>query len=84
MRVKGLGSAMYDIDNYVLILFYISVIKDDKRVLCRIRREIYLVNNLKAYMLLGNDIIGPKKILLDIAGNKAHIGSCNATAAITT
>ena len=67
LRVKGLGSAMHDTAKYVLISMYISVIKeDDIKVLCRIHREIHLVDNLKAHMLLSNDVIGSKKIVLDI------------------
>ena len=41
-----------------------------------IRREIYLVNNLRAKMLIGNDIISPKQIVIDIANKLARIGSC--------
>ena len=84
LRVKGLGSAMHDTNEYVLIPMYIPATKGDKRVLCRIYREVHLVDNLKAHMLLGNDIIGPEKIVLDIAQGKAYIGSCGATAAITS
>ena len=85
LRVKGLGSAMHDTDEYVLVPIYIPAVrKDGIKVLCRIHREIHLVDNLKAHMLLGNDIIGPEKIVLDVAQNKAYIGSCGATATITS
>ena len=85
LRVKGLGSAMHDTDEYVLIPMYIPSTKSDgTRVLCHITREVHLVDNLKAHMLLGNDVIGPERIVLDIARNKAYIGSCDATADITS
>ena len=85
LRVKGLGSAQHDTSEYVLIPVYIPAVKDDgTKVLCRIKREIHLVDNLRAHMLIGNDIIGPEQIVLDVAANKAYIGSCNATATIST
>ena len=34
-------------------------------------------------MLIGNDIIGPEGIIIDVVKKQARIGSCNATAAIT-
>ena len=45
---------------------YISTSKDDIKILYRIFREIYLVNNLKTYLLIDNNIIDLEKIVLDI------------------
>ena len=68
LRVKGLNLAIYDTNEYILILIYISISKkDDIKVLCRIFREIHLVSNLKAHLLINNNIIDSKKIMLNIA-----------------
>ena len=67
LRVKGLDSAIHDIDKYVLMSIYISASKDDIKVLCRIIREIHLVSDLKAYLLIGNNVIDSEKIMLNIA-----------------
>ena len=75
---------MHDTNKYILISIYIPAIKDSKKVLCRIYREIYLVNNLKAYMLLSNDIIDSKKIILNIVQGKVYIDSYRAIAIITS
>lgn len=84
LRVKGLGSTMHDTDQYVLTPMLISGIKEDGiRVLCRILREIHLIDNLKARMLIGNDIVGPEGIVLDVSKSKAFIGSCGVTADIS-
>ena len=59
--------AIHDTNEYILILIYIPAIKeDDIKVLYRINREIYLIDYLKVYILLGNNMIGSKKIILDI------------------
>ena len=84
LRVKGLGTAMHDTDEYVLIPMYIPGTKEDgTKVLCRIVREIHLVSDLKAHMLIGNDIVGPEQIVIDVSKSKATIGSCGVTADIT-
>ena len=66
-RIKDLGSTMHDTDEYILISIYIFIVKkDDIKVFCRIYKEIHFVDNLKVYMLLNNNIIGFKKIVLNI------------------
>ena len=66
-RVKDLESIMHDMNKYVLMLMYILTIKkDDIKVFYRIYKEIHFVDNLKTYMLLKNDIIGLKKIVLNV------------------
>ena len=57
---------MHNIDEYVLISMYISIVKDDIKVLYRIYKEIHFINNLKAHMLLNNDIINFEKIVLNV------------------
>ena len=58
LRIKGLGLLIYNTDKYILVLIFIPIIKDGVPILYRILREIYLVDNLKAYILIENDIIG--------------------------
>ena len=50
------------------MLIYISTSKkDDIKIFYRIFREIYLVSNLKTYLLIDNNIIDLEKIMLNIA-----------------
>ena len=46
-------------------------------MLYRILREIHLINNLKTYILIENNIIKLKEIVLNINKNKAFINSCD-------
>lgn len=85
LRVKGLGSSMHNTDEYVLVPMYLPAKKEDGvKVLCCIRREIHLVKDLKANMLMGNDILGPERIILDMGKGNAFIGSCGSTIEIST
>ena len=64
--VKGFKLTMHDIDEYILISIYIFVIKNDIKVFYRIYKKIHFVDNLKVYMLLNNNIISFKKIMLNV------------------
>ena len=57
----------------------ISEVKNNIRILYRILREIYLINNLKTYILIENNIIELKEIVLNISKSKAFIDSYNIT-----
>lgn len=41
-----------------------------------------MVDNLKANMLIGNDIIEPEDIVIDAKKREVHIGSCDVTAKV--
>ena len=67
LRVKNLNLAIHDINEYILILIYISINKkNDIKILYRIFKEIHLINNLKIYLFIDNNIINLKKIILNI------------------
>ena len=85
LRVKGLDSIMHNIDEYVLILMYLLGLKrDNNKALTCIMREIYLINNLKINLLIRNNIIELKKIILNVSKNEARIDSCNIIIKIIT
>ena len=84
LRVKGLRSIMHDMNEYILISIYILIVKkDDIKVLCRIHKKIHFIDNLKVHMLLNNNIIGLKKIVLNVAQNKVYINNCEIIIIIT-
>ena len=51
-------------------------------MLDRIFREIYLINNLKARILINNNVINSKKIIIDITKSKIYINSYKIIAII--
>ena len=78
LRVKELDSTMHNIDEYMLILIYLSGLKrDDNKALTYIIREIHLVSNLKANLLMRNNIIRSEKIMLDVSKSEVRISSYN-------
>lgn len=77
ISVRGLSTSCHQTDEYVLIPFYCpSVNKNGQKALACIRRELHIINNLRAKMLIGNDIISTEYIVIDVASHKATIRSC--------
>ena len=66
LYIKDFELTMHDINKYVLILIYIFVIKNNVKILNRIYKNIYFVDNLKIYILLNNNVINLKKIILNV------------------
>ena len=60
-----------------------KVKKNNIRVLYRFLREIYLINNLKIYILIKNNIIELKEIVLNVNKSKTFIDSCDVIADIS-
>ena len=54
-----------------------EVKKNSIKILYRILREIYLINNLKTYILIENNIVKLKEIVLNISKDKIFIISCD-------
>lgn len=84
MEVRGLGSSRHETSEYVTQNLYFPGIDDKgQAVLACVRRELHIVDDLRAKMLIGNDIIGPEGIVIDVANKKAYIGSCKTEIKVT-
>ena len=82
ISVRGIGSNHHSTNKYVLLEIYLPGTRNGKDVRAKITREAHLVDGLKAKMLLGTDIIGPKKIDIITSKSQAYIGSYNTTVPI--
>ena len=79
LKVRGLGTNRHETWEYAICDIHLPGTKEGLSATSVLRREVHLVDNLKANMLLGNDIIGPERIILDVAKKIAHIGSTGAS-----
>jgi hypothetical protein len=83
LRVRGVNISKYKIDEYVILLIYFPGIdNNEKEVLVYIRREIYLVDNLKTKIFINNNIILFKGIIINIIKKSVYINSYNVTIGI--
>ena len=75
LRVRGIGSNRHLTDKFVFIPVYIPGTRDGTLVLIYFKREFYIMDKLRANILIGNNIIGPKSIDIRIFDKSAYIGS---------
>ncbi|RKF62348.1 hypothetical protein OnM2_034062 [Erysiphe neolycopersici] len=63
MKVKGLGSRLYDASQFIEADFYMPTVNG---LVAHFRREIHIVDNLDARILLGMDIASPEGWIIDL------------------
>ena len=79
LKVRGVGLNRYLTDEFIFIPVYVPGTKDGISVLIYFKREFYIVDELRANILINNNIIGPKSINIRILDRLAYIGSYNIT-----
>ena len=84
LKVRGIEISKHKTDKYVLEPLYFSAISDKgQRMIVCIHHKLHIVDNLRANILIGNDLISAKGITIDIAKEKAYIPECKAIVSIT-
>ena len=71
LPVRGIRISKYETSEYITVPIYLPGVQDTgpnsgSKALACIRRELYLVDNLRTNMLVGNDILGPEEIVINI------------------
>ena len=81
--VRELNTTKHSIDKYVIVFMYFSE-KDnhDELVRAKITREVHFVNNLKANILIENDVLRLKKFNIFTFTSTAYIESCEVIISI--
>jgi len=74
IQVKGIGAGTHQCEKYADLAIYLP---GDKTRTAVIEQEVHIVKDLKAKMLVGLDILGPKKISIMMNNTEAVIKSCN-------
>ena len=76
--IKGINKAKYSIIEYIRVpLLLFRRLDISELVLAKITVDVYLVNNLRANILIRIDTIGPKGINIIITKRHAYITSCS-------
>ena len=75
--VRGVGGKIVKANEYVVTQLYIDgITTDGKPATACVTAEIHLVDDLKANMLIGVNVLKPQKMVLDFEHNTLAIGSC--------
>ena len=84
LKVRGIKTSKHELDKFVSMFLYFSGINLTKRMAyAHIHREFYLVDGFKANLLVGNNILATKIVIIDLANKSAMISSCQVTISIT-
>ncbi len=75
LTIRDIDSNVHEIEKYVNFSIYLSS-KDDSIRLIEIHRKMHLVKELKTNMLIKNDILESKEIIIDVQIKKAIIRNC--------
>jgi hypothetical protein len=74
LTVRNIESNIHEIKKYVNFSIYL-LSKDDSNKMTKIHRKMHLIKNLKANMLIDNDILRSKEIIIDVQEKKTIIRS---------
>ena len=70
IRVKKIKSVKYNVSEYVVLQIYFA----EKNKIILIRKELYLINDLRTNIFIGNNIIVLEKIVINPASSKIIFG----------
>ena len=77
-KVRGLRTNRYKTSKYIIYNIYLLGIKDGKAIILRLRQELYLIEDLKINILIGNNILASKGSIADLYKKEAFITSTSA------
>lgn len=80
LKVRGIGASKHKSGEFTaLCLYFPEKNNAGQLVYASLTCEIHLVEDLRANLLIGNNIMSLKGFVIDVKGKKALIGSCKVT-----
>lgn len=77
LKVRGIGTSKHKSAQFAEVSLFLSEESDKgQRVYASIRCELYLVEGLRANILIGNSILAPESFVLNVALGHALVESC--------
>lgn len=73
LSVWGVGGSRHETSEFVILQMYLPGQKNGQQVLTSVKREVHIVDDLRAKMLIGNAIIGPAPNLLLVLSSTPHL-----------
>ena len=78
LAVRGIGSNHHSTVEYINLSIYVPGTHDDGRpVEALLRHQAFVVDNLKAKMLIGMDVLASEDVNLVLSTRAGYIGSCH-------
>ena len=77
IKIRDINNVILIINEYMLLEFKIFDNVNDKSIIAIFTKRVYLVNNLKVKILIDNNILNIKKIILNLNKELMIINSYN-------
>ena len=65
LKMRDLSTNRHESWKYVICDIHLKSMKDDKSIISMLRREIHLINNLNTNMLIDNDVLDSKDVVIN-------------------
>ena len=78
VHIKGVGDELFLSQESVVLDIFLPDVSNSR--FAKITREFHIVRDMACGLLIGNDIIEPEDIVLNLAKRKMYIGSCSSMA----
>jgi len=75
LSIQGIRSNRYNTSKFIVTPIYLLRKKDNRDILSIVRRELYIIDSLRAYIFIRNNIISLKGISINIANKEVYIAS---------
>lgn len=84
LKVREIKSSKYESNEYVSMSLYFPRIElRNRSIYAHICQKLYLVKDLKANLLVGNNILATERVIIDLANKTTIISSYQVTISIT-
>ena len=81
ITLRGIGSNRHSTDEWITLSFFMKgETPEGKPVMIKFTRDIHVVDNLKANLLIGMDILGPEGVVIDLPQEKVILTKCGNVA----
>jgi len=74
--MRGIGSKRHTSTKYVTLSLYLYRSLRGEQAIAVIKREVYLVDNLAANLLISVDILAPEAIEINMKNKLITLGNC--------
>ena len=84
LKVRGIRFSKHELDEFVsMSLYFLGIDSTNCPAYAHIHRKLHIVEELKANLLVGNDILAIKRVIIDLGNKSAMISSCQVTISIS-
>lgn len=84
LKVKSIKTLRHESNKFVsMSLYFLGIDSTNRPAYAHIHRKLYLVNGFNAHLLVGNNILTRKRVVINLTNKSALISSYQVTISVT-